>query len=83
MVMGEVAPGVVAVGAVVLAHGAPLALAQVRTPQVPVAGLAQPVLQPPEALDPLPLGVRHGRSIPSLATATVAAPGSPDVTRSG
>src|SRR4029453_9566693 len=66
VVVREVGPGV-AVGAVVLPHRAPLALAHVRTPQVPVAGLAQPLLQPPEPLDPLPLGVRHRRSIPSQA----------------
>src|SRR5262249_29710633 len=42
VVVREVLPGGAA-GAVVLAHSAPLALAQVRAPQVPVAGLAQPV----------------------------------------
>ena len=51
MVVGEVGPRL-AVGAVVLADRAPLALAQVRTPQVPVAGLAQPVLELAEARRP-------------------------------
>src|SRR5215470_5696612 len=47
VVMRQVAPGL-AVRAVVLADRAPLALAHVGPPQVPVAGLAQPVLEPPE-----------------------------------
>ena len=51
MVVRQVVPRV-AVGAVVLADGAPLALAHVRAPQVPVAGLAQPVLEPAEPGDP-------------------------------
>src|SRR4029450_7311191 len=52
-------PGV-AVGAVVLPHRAPLPFAQVRTPEIPVAGLAQPILQPPERFDPRPPAVRPG-----------------------
>ena len=47
MVMRQVAPGLT-VRAVVLADRAPLALAHVRPPQVPVAGLAETVLEPPE-----------------------------------
>src|SRR6476620_7659031 len=47
VVMRQVAPGLT-IWAVVLAHRAPLALAQVGPPQIPVAGLAQPVLEPPE-----------------------------------
>src|SRR6185437_7763734 len=47
VVMRQVAPGLT-IGAVVLAHRTPLALAHVGPPQVPVAGLAQPVLEPPE-----------------------------------
>ena len=50
-----------AVRAVVLAHGPPLALAEVRAPVVPVARLAQPVLEAAEALDPLALDA-HSRS---------------------
>ena len=42
-----------AVRAVVLPHGSPLALTDVRAPVVPVAGLAQPILKSSEALDPL------------------------------
>ena len=47
------------VRAVVLAHGAPLPLAHIRAPEVPVARLAQPVLELPEALDPRALRARH------------------------
>jgi hypothetical protein len=60
MVMGEVRPGV-AVGAVVLAHRSPLALAEVRTPQVPVAGTPQPVLELAEPLGPRPFCTSHRR----------------------
>ena len=59
VVVGEVGPGV-AVGAVVLPDRAPLALAEVGAPQVPVAGLPQPVLELAEALDPRPLRSWHG-----------------------
>jgi len=48
------------VGAVVLPHRAPLPLADVRPPPVPVAGLPQPVLELPESRHPVPLGA-HGR----------------------
>ena len=58
VVVGEVGPRL-AVGAVVLADGAPLALAEVRAPQVPVAGLPQAVLELAEPLDPRPLSARH------------------------
>ena len=54
VVVGEVGPRV-AVCAVVLAHRAPLAFADVGTPQVPVAGLAEAVLQLAELLDPCPV----------------------------
>src|SRR5215831_21170199 len=47
VVVWQVAPGF-AVRAVVLADRAPLALAEVGPPQVPVAGLAEAVLEPPE-----------------------------------
>src|SRR6185312_13208594 len=46
-------------GAVVLAHGAPLALADVRAPLVPVAALPEAVLEPAERLDPLSLRAAH------------------------
>ena len=58
MVVGEVRPRI-AVLAVVLAHRAPLAFTDVRPPQVPVAGLAQTVLQLAERVDPCPLRTRH------------------------
>ncbi len=51
MVVREVLPRG-AVGAVVLAHRPPLALADVGAPQIPVARLPQTVLEPAEALDP-------------------------------
>src|SRR5689334_11793574 len=54
MVVRQVGPGL-AVRAVVLADGPPLPLAGVRPPLVPGAGLAQPVLQPPEPGDALAL----------------------------
>src|SRR5215467_4835042 len=47
VVVRQVAPGLT-VRAVVFADRAPLALAHIGPPQVPVAGLAQPVLEPPE-----------------------------------
>ena len=50
------------VRAVVLAHGAPLPFAHVRAPEVPVARLAQPVLELPESLDPRALRARYRRS---------------------
>ena len=58
VVVGQVVPGGAA-RAVVLADGPPLALAQVRPPEVPVAGLAQPVLELPERLDALALGAHR------------------------
>ena len=54
VVVREVCP-CLAVGAVVLADGAPLPLADVRPPEVPVACLAQPVLELPEPARPFPL----------------------------
>ena len=54
VVVREVRPGL-AVGAVVLANGAPLPLADVGPPEVPVVRLAQPVLQLPERSHPVPL----------------------------
>ena len=58
VVVRQVVPGGAA-GAVVLAHGAPLPLAQVGAPQVPVTRLPQTVLEPAEGLDPVALGA-HG-----------------------
>ena len=58
VVVREVVPGRAA-GAVVLAHRPPLALAEVRPPQVPVTGLAQPVLEPPECLHAIALGAHR------------------------
>ena len=60
MVVRQVVPGVAA-GAVVLADGAPLTFTDVGAPQIPVAGLAQPLVESAEALDPLPFCARsHG-----------------------
>ena len=50
----EVGPRL-AVGAVVLADSAPLTLADVGAPEIPVVRLAQPVLELPERADPFPL----------------------------
>ncbi len=58
VVVWEVLPGR-AVRAVILADRAPLALAQVRPPQIPVARLAQPVFEPTERRDALPLGAHE------------------------
>ena len=52
VVVRQVVPRV-AVGAVVLPDRAPLPLADVRPPPVPLPGLQQPVLQPAEPGDPL------------------------------
>ena len=54
VIVRQVVPGL-AVGAVILADRPPLALADVGAPQVPVAGLAQPVLEPAETANPLRL----------------------------
>ena len=48
-----------AVRAVVLTDRAPLALTHIRTPQVPIARLPQPLLQPPEPLNPLTLNTHR------------------------
>ena len=60
LVVREVLPGGAA-RAVILADGAPLALAEIRAPQVPVTGLSKPVLQTSERLDTPALRVLHGR----------------------
>ena len=48
-----------AVRAVILPDRAPLPLARIRPPQIPVAGPPQPVLQPPEPSHPVPFGAHH------------------------
>src|SRR4029077_7152638 len=54
LIMRQVIPGV-AIGTVVLPHRAPLPLADIRPPPVPLrTGLPQPVLQPPEPGYPIP-----------------------------
>ena len=53
LVVRQIVPRV-AVRAVVLPHRAPLALAYVRPPPVPFAGLPQSVFQPPEPSYPIP-----------------------------
>ena len=53
MIMRQVIPRV-AVRTVILPHRAPLALAYVRPPPVPFAGLPQSVFQPPEPSYPIP-----------------------------
>ena len=54
VIVWEVVPGL-AVGTVVLADGAPLAFADVGTPEVPVAGLQEAVLEFSERRYPLSL----------------------------
>ena len=58
VVVREIVPGL-AVGAVVLADRAPLTLADVGPPPVPVARLAQSILQVAQPADPLPLGTQR------------------------
>ena len=71
MVVGKVRPRIT-VGAVVLAHRAPLALADVRPPPVPVAGLAQAVLQLAERPNSRPFCARHRDLLsPPAAAASV------------
>ena len=48
-----------AVRAVILPDRAPLPLTHIRPPQIPVAGLPQPVLQPPEPSHPIPFGAHR------------------------
>src|SRR6202020_1358424 len=63
VVVREVVPGR-AVGAVLLPDRPPLPFTDVRPPQVPVAGLPQTVLEPPESLYSLLLRVYHGFLLP-------------------
>ena len=58
LIMRQVIPRV-AVRAVVLPDRAPLPLADIRPPPVPLPGLAQPVLQPPEPVHPLTFRAHH------------------------
>ena len=58
VIVGKVVPSL-AVGTVVLTDGAPLAFAEVRPPDIPVASLPQPVFQFSEAVDALPLDAHH------------------------
>ena len=53
VIMRQVIPRL-AIRAVVLAHRPPLSLADIRPPPVPLPGLAQPVLHPPEPSHPIP-----------------------------
>jgi hypothetical protein len=59
VIVGKVGPRL-AIGAVVLADGPPLALADVRPPEVPVVRSAQPVLEIPEYAHPFPLSPHRG-----------------------
>src|SRR5436190_12479241 len=70
MVVREVIPRL-PVRAVVLTDRAPLALAHIRSPQVPVASLSQSILEPPESGYSVTLNThRHSRlSRRSLALA--------------
>ena len=45
--------------AVILPDRPPLPLTHIRPPQIPVAGLPQPVLQPPEPSHPIPFGAHR------------------------
>ena len=62
LVVRQVVPGV-AVGAVVLPHRAPLPLADVRPPPVPLPGLQQPVLELSEFGYPVTLGAHRAPSL--------------------
>jgi hypothetical protein len=53
VVMRQVAPRI-PIGTVVLSNCAPLTFAQVRAPQIPVAGLPQALVKSAEAVNPLP-----------------------------
>ena len=71
------------VGAVVLAHRAPLPLAHVRAPVVPVARLAEAVLEPAEGRDALLLGSRaRHRSSPASSSHGSCQAGKPATRRS-
>ena len=59
MVVRQVVPGLT-VRAVVLANRPPLALAHVRPPQVPLTGLPQAVLKPPEPGHPVTFSAHRG-----------------------
>ena len=62
LVVRQVIPGV-AVGAVVLPYRAPLPLADVRSPPVPLPGLQQPVLELSEFGYPVTLGAHRAPSL--------------------
>ena len=69
LIVAEITPRI-AVLAVVLAHRAPLALADVRSPPVPLARLEQTVLQPAEPRYPIPFRT-HGRPLSPRCTAAL------------
>ena len=71
VVVREIVPGL-AVGAVVLADRAPLTLADVGPPPVPVARLAQSFLQVPQPADPL--SARHPTPSPSCSACPASEP---------
>ena len=67
LIVRQVIPRV-AVGAVVLPDRAPLPLADVRPPPVPLPGLQQPVLQPAESGHPVTLGAHRRPSRSPLSS---------------
>src|SRR5271170_4659678 len=88
MIVRQVIPRV-AVGTVVLPDRAPLPLADIRAPPVPLPALQQPVLQPTEVFDPLTFRThRHSLAVitapsrapsPERNTAATSAPNAPPV----
>src|SRR5216684_404257 len=59
MVVRQEAPGLT-VRAVIFANRAPLPLTHIRSPQIPVTGLPQPILKPPEPGRPVTFSTHHG-----------------------
>src|ERR1019366_3656647 len=56
----------IAARAAILPDRAPLPLAHIRSPQVPVTGLPQPVLQPPEPVYPIPFSTHRRFPVASM-----------------
>src|SRR5229473_7755399 len=65
MIVRQVVPRVAA-RAVILADRTPLPLAHIRSPQIPGAGLAQPLLEPPEPVYPLTFSTHRRSLLPCL-----------------
>src|SRR5712671_1648706 len=59
MVVRQEAPGFT-VRAVIFANRPPLPLTHIGPPQIPVTGLPQPILKPPEPGHPVTFSTHHG-----------------------